>query len=105
MTLVSLTQIYLLQVFVTRADWSRRALTQPEMMDAKQGGRFNTTEIHCTEYHSAVRKGKLELSLIAALTDLADSAEDHLDLCSKATTQNCQGTKRTTLRQARMHYS
>lgn len=46
-----------MQVFVTRADWSRRALTQPEMMDPKMGGKFNTTEIHCTEYHPAVRAG------------------------------------------------
>ena len=53
-----------MQVFVTRADWSRRALTQPEMMDPIQGGRFNTTEIHCTEYHSAVRKGVLHSSLL-----------------------------------------
>ena len=44
-------------MFVTRADWSRRALTQPEMMDPKMGGKFNTTEIHCTEYHPAVRAG------------------------------------------------
>lgn len=46
-------------MFVTRSSWSRLALTQPEIVDPKQGGRFNTTEIHCTEYHPAIRKGDL----------------------------------------------
>ena len=33
--------------FIVRAQFARYALTQPE---ALEGGRFNTTEIHCTEY-------------------------------------------------------
>lgn len=43
------------QVFETRAQWSRYALTQPEAVHDSQGGRFNTTELHCTEYFPAVR--------------------------------------------------
>ena len=45
------------QVFETRAQWSRYALTQPEVMAPGQGGRFNTTELHCTEYFPAARWG------------------------------------------------
>lgn len=45
------------QVFETRAQWSRYALTQPEAVHDSQGGRFNTTELHCTEYFPAVRWG------------------------------------------------
>ena len=33
--------------FIVRAQFARYALTQPEAME---GGRFNATEIHCTEY-------------------------------------------------------
>lgn len=46
-----------LQVFEVRAQWSRYALTQPETRAPEQGGRFNTTELHCTEYNPAVRWG------------------------------------------------
>ena len=45
------------QVFETRTQWSRYALTQEEVVDPSQGGRFNTTEIHCTEFFPAVRWG------------------------------------------------
>ena len=49
------------QVFETRAQWSRYALTQPEAIAAEQGGRFNTTELHCTEYFPGVRWGEFTL--------------------------------------------
>ena len=44
-------------MFETRTQWSRYALTQPEVVHPAQGGRFNTTEIHCTEFFPAVRWG------------------------------------------------
>ena len=46
-----------MQVFEVRAQWSRYALTQPLAIAPQQGGRFNTTELHCTEYYPAVRWG------------------------------------------------
>lgn len=45
------------QVFEVRAQWSRYALTQPEVVAPEQEGRFNTTELHCTEYYPAARVG------------------------------------------------
>ena len=60
-----------LQVLVTRAAWSRLALTQDKILQSSNAGRFNTTEIHCTEYHPAIRKGELPslcLTLIALHT-------------------------------------
>ena len=38
--------------FVIRAQFARYALTQP--VAVLDGGRFNTTEIHCTEYYPGV---------------------------------------------------
>ncbi len=53
-------------VFVTRAAWTRLALTQPEVVAPTQGGRFNTTEIHCTVYHPAVYSCARHASLATA---------------------------------------
>ena len=41
--------------FITRAQFARYALTQPEAV--LDGGRFNTTEIHCTEYYPGITGG------------------------------------------------
>ena len=50
--------------FVVRAQFARYALTQP--VAVLDGGRFNTTEIHCTEYFSGTL-GCEPLLLCAAL--------------------------------------
>ena len=62
-----------MQVFETRTQWSRYALTQPEVTDPAQGGKYNTTEIHCTEFFPAVRWGKPAALLVSqsCLTDYA----------------------------------
>lgn len=41
--------------FDTRAQFARYALTQPEAMASN--GRFNTTEMHCTEYYPGISAG------------------------------------------------
>ena len=57
--------------FDVRAQFARYALTQPQAVADR--GRFNTTELHCTEYYPGVTAG-LPRHLI--LHDLDKSCHD-----------------------------
>lgn len=58
--------------FDVRAQFARYALTQPQAVD--DGGRFNATELHCTEYFPGTTAGvwlQIMLDFIISLSGMS----------------------------------